>query len=52
MTSYPVYETQMQWSTSASDTCRKLLVTIAEVSAKPNSEWSVKTVCERGEGEM
>ena len=42
--SFPVWDTQMQWSVLASEYLRKVLVTTAEASAKPNSEWSVNTV--------
>lgn len=34
----------MQWSQSARESSKNLLVIMAEVSAKPNREWSVKTV--------
>lgn len=34
----------MQWSQSARDISKNLFVIIAEVSANPNREWSVKTV--------
>ncbi len=44
MFSFPVWETQMQWSTLARENFRKVLVTTAEASAKPNREWSVNTV--------
>jgi len=34
----------MQWLQSANDISKNLFVIIAEVSANPNSEWSVNTV--------
>lgn len=37
-------DTQIQWLQSAKDISKNLLVMIAEVSANPNSEWSVNTV--------
>ena len=42
--SLPVCETQMQWSMLARENLRKVFVTTADTSAKPNSEWSVNTV--------
>ena len=43
----PVWDTQTQWSMLASENLRKVLVTTAETSAKPNREWSVNTVAWR-----
>ena len=42
--SFPVCETQMQWSVLAREYWRNALVTMALASAKPNNEWSVNTV--------
>lgn len=42
--SFPMWDTQMQWLQSARDISRNLFVMMAETSAKPNKEWSVKTV--------
>ncbi len=36
--SFPVCETQMQWSVLAREYCRNAFVTIALASAKPNKE--------------
>ena len=42
--SFPVWLTHMQWLVFDSEYLRNVFVTIAEVSANPNSEWSVKIV--------
>ena len=42
--SFPVWLTQMQRSVLAREYLRKVFVTMADKSANPNSEWSVKTV--------
>lgn len=41
---YPVCETQITWLQIANVICNSLFVIIALASAKPNNEWSVKTV--------
>lgn len=43
--SFPVWDTHMQWSQSTSEIWRNLFVRIADASAKPKREWSVKIVC-------
>lgn len=42
--SFPVCDTHIQWLQSANDISKNLFVKIADASAKPKSEWSVKIV--------
>ncbi len=44
MLTYLVCETHITWPQFAKENCNNLLVRILDASAKPNKEWSVKTV--------